>query len=97
MIDLHCHILPGVDDGADSLDEALNMARIAVADGIQRLVATPHQACWDRTKCRATAAQVENLQRELNLCGIPLTLACGVEMYLGLICYRERMMGEHTL
>jgi protein-tyrosine phosphatase len=89
MIDLHCHVLPGVDDGARSLDEALSMARIAVADGIQRLVATPHQIGWDGAKCRAIAAQVENLQRELNTCGIPLTLASGVEMYLVLDLLQE--------
>jgi protein-tyrosine phosphatase len=42
MIDLHSHILPGVDDGARSLDEAFDMARMAVADGIEVMAATPH-------------------------------------------------------
>jgi protein-tyrosine phosphatase len=42
MIDIHSHILPEVDDGARSLDEALEMARIAAADGIQQMVCTPH-------------------------------------------------------
>jgi len=42
MIDLHCHILPGVDDGAETLEEALEMARIAKNDGIKTIVATPH-------------------------------------------------------
>ena len=42
MLDLHCHILPGVDDGAASLDESLAMARFCVADGITHVVATPH-------------------------------------------------------
>lgn len=42
MLDLHCHILPGVDDGAASLDEALAMARFCVADGITHVAATPH-------------------------------------------------------
>ncbi|MCB1687067.1 MAG: capsular biosynthesis protein [Halioglobus sp.] len=42
MIDLHCHLLPGVDDGPDSLDEALDMARLAVANGISHSVITPH-------------------------------------------------------
>ena len=42
MLDLHCHILPGVDDGAASLDEALAMARFCVRDGITHVVATPH-------------------------------------------------------
>jgi protein-tyrosine phosphatase len=42
MIDLHCHILPGVDDGPDTLDESLAMARFKAADGITHVVATPH-------------------------------------------------------
>lgn len=42
MIDIHCHILPGVDDGAQSLEESLLMARRAVEDGIKTIVATPH-------------------------------------------------------
>ncbi|MCJ7538683.1 MAG: hypothetical protein MUO88_03360 [Desulfobacterales bacterium] len=42
MIDLHCHILPGVDDGPADMDESLAMARQAAADGIQTLVAAPH-------------------------------------------------------
>ncbi len=42
MIDLHCHILPGVDDGAQSLSDSINMARQAVEQGIHTIVATPH-------------------------------------------------------
>jgi protein-tyrosine phosphatase len=42
MIDIHCHPLPGVDDGARSLDMAVAMCRIAANDGVTHLVATPH-------------------------------------------------------
>ena len=42
MIDLHCHLLPGIDDGPDTLEEALEMARIAVANGIGLAHVTPH-------------------------------------------------------
>jgi len=42
MIDLHCHILPGLDDGAQSLEEAVEMAKMAEEDGIEKIVATPH-------------------------------------------------------
>ena len=42
MIDIHCHILPSVDDGPSSLEESLAMARRAVEDGINTIVATPH-------------------------------------------------------
>ena len=42
MIDIHSHILPGIDDGARTLEESLEMAEIAAADGIEQIVATPH-------------------------------------------------------
>lgn len=42
MIDIHSHILPQLDDGAKSLEEALEMARLAADDGIQQMVCTPH-------------------------------------------------------
>jgi len=42
MIDLHTHVLPGLDDGAATLEEALEMMRIAAEDGITEIVATPH-------------------------------------------------------
>lgn len=43
MIDLHCHVLPGIDDGAGDLAEAVAMCRLAAADGCEAMVATPHQ------------------------------------------------------
>ena len=42
MIDVHCHILPGLDDGPDKMEESLEMTETAVADGITHVVATPH-------------------------------------------------------
>ena len=42
MIDIHCHILPGIDDGADSFDTACAMAEMAIADGITHVIGTPH-------------------------------------------------------
>ena len=42
MIDVHCHILPEVDDGAESMQQAINMAKIAQEEGISKMIATPH-------------------------------------------------------
>ena len=42
MIDIHCHILPGIDDGPEKIEESIEMARIASCDGITKIVATPH-------------------------------------------------------
>ncbi|MFP3668929.1 CpsB/CapC family capsule biosynthesis tyrosine phosphatase [Priestia sp. SIMBA_032] len=42
MIDIHSHILPGVDDGASAMEDAVNMARLALDEGITKIIATPH-------------------------------------------------------
>ena len=42
MIDLHCHILPGIDDGSPDIETSIKMANVAVADGIKTIAATPH-------------------------------------------------------
>ncbi len=42
MVDIHCHILPGIDDGSKSWDMTAEMCRVAAADGITHIVATPH-------------------------------------------------------
>ena len=44
MVDLHCHILPGLDDGAANMEESIAMAESAIADGITHVVATPHSS-----------------------------------------------------
>ncbi|MEA3345713.1 MAG: CpsB/CapC family capsule biosynthesis tyrosine phosphatase [Chloroflexota bacterium] len=81
MIDLHAHILPGLDDGAQSLEEALEMARVASADGVSCLVATPHEvgfSSYDSERVRALTAQ---LQEEVKAEGLPLRLVVGTEAY----------------
>jgi protein-tyrosine phosphatase len=45
MIDLHCHLLPGIDDGPADSAMSLAMARLAVADGIETIACTPHSGC----------------------------------------------------
>lgn len=42
MIDIHCHVLPGLDDGAATIEEAVDMCRSAAAAGVEMIVATPH-------------------------------------------------------
>jgi protein-tyrosine phosphatase len=42
MIDIHCHLLPGLDDGPDTIEESLQMAEMAIIDGITHVIATPH-------------------------------------------------------
>lgn len=82
MIDIHCHLLPNVDDGPTSWDDSLEMARIASQDGIQIAVTTPH---WiQRTKWEPSPNEinekVEVLNKKLKENEIPLTILPGMEV-----------------
>lgn len=83
MIDLHCHLLPGVDDGAPTLDVALAMARCAVADGIEVIACTPHiyPGLYENNRIAIEAA-TEALRRELEAEAIPLRLVVGADTHL---------------
>lgn len=67
MYDLHLHVLPGIDDGADSFAMAREMCRMAAADGIEALVTTPHQRTplWDNRDPEALAEIRQRLQRDV--------------------------------
>ncbi len=82
-IDLHTHILPGFDDGARDDEQALAMARMAVADGVGCIVATPHSL--DRGWGQLPAAirdQVARLQAVCRDQGLDLEIVPGLEAYI---------------
>lgn len=84
MIDTHCHMLPGIDDGAPDAEVALEMARIAVNDGVRTTIVTPHMREGDYMNerddvLRATASFEALLTRE----GVPLEVVPGSEVHLG--------------
>lgn len=81
MIDLHCHILPGVDDGAQDMAEAIAMAENAVEEGITHIVATPHHKCygWENEKEKIIRL-VAKVQAEINQKNIPITILPGQEV-----------------
>lgn len=81
-IDFHCHILPGVDDGAPSLEEALVMARLAIEDGTGTIVATPHAlASRYNPSPNAVAEAFDRLSAALEENQIPLRLHRAAEVY----------------
>lgn len=81
FIDTHCHMLPGVDDGAGTWDDALAMARLAVADGIATTVVTPHQLGANRQLDGPTIrAKTAHLQQFLNQNDVPLAVLPGAEV-----------------
>ncbi|MHB1400664.1 MAG: tyrosine-protein phosphatase [Trichloromonadaceae bacterium] len=83
MIDWHCHLLPGIDDGAPDLEESLAMARSLVAAGYRQVCCTPHCMHGVYGNNRQSVQQaVAALQLELNAAGIPLKLLAGMEYYL---------------
>lgn len=80
MIDLHCHILPGLDDGALDLDDSLAMARQAERDGIAVVCATPHIRHDHDVAIEELAARVHALQERLDGDGVDVRVLRGGEL-----------------
>lgn len=83
LIDLHCHILPSIDDGAQTMTGSLEMARQAVAEGIHTIVATPHHKNGKYDNERVNIIQqVKQLNDELQQYKMPLQILPGQEVRL---------------
>ncbi len=84
MIDIHCHILPQSDDGADSMDTSLLMARMAADSGVKKIIATPHcntpRALEKNYRDAALATRFVQLIRQVRDAGIPLEILPGAEV-----------------
>lgn len=80
MIDVHCHILPGIDDGAKNLPETVEMAKSAVQEGITHIIATPHYKKREYENSKEKILQaVEIVNQELSRQNIPLEILPGQE------------------
>ena len=83
MIDLHCHILPGLDDGSSSAEESLAMARLALQDGIRTIVATPHALDGVyNVSFKAVAEGAASFQKLLITKGLELQVLVGSDVHL---------------
>lgn len=80
FIDLHCHLLPGVDDGALDLDDSVAMARVAVKEGFEAICATPHIRHDHDVRIGEIAGRVAALDEELERREIPLRVLTGGEV-----------------
>lgn len=78
-IDLHTHILPGVDDGARSIEDSLELAKMAVESGVRTVVATPHSG-YGTGFAAEVEGRVRALQYRLRCEGIPLRVLPGMEI-----------------
>ena len=83
MIDTHLHILPGVDDGPETLEESLALARALVQEGVSAAIATPHYNDeYRRRSADEIRGRVYDVQQALDRCGIPLRLFAGHEVLI---------------
>jgi protein-tyrosine phosphatase len=83
MIDLHSHILPGLDDGSPNLAESLEMARLAVADGTTHMACTPHivRGMYENGTDNIVRA-VHALEQALRRAEVPLILYVGADVHI---------------
>ena len=82
IIDIHSHILPGLDDGARDMDETVGMLEIAVREGIEAIVTTPHyEVGVERERLAKYGKVYEDLQNYITTHEIPLKLYPGNEIY----------------
>lgn len=81
MIDIHCHILPGIDDGAKTMEESLAMAELAADGGTTIVFATPHINTSERYDATQISMRVDALQSEIDAKSIPMQIIRGAECY----------------
>jgi protein-tyrosine phosphatase len=80
MIDLHSHVLPGIDDGPDTVERSVMLARAAVAAGIRTMVATPHVSARCRNDADTIARLVDQVNWRLRAEEIELEILPGAEI-----------------
>jgi len=82
MVDIHHHLLFGLDDGSDSLETSLAMAQLAVADGITHVVCTPHANSTYSFDPHVNQLKLATLRDRLAADSIPLTLGTGCDFHV---------------
>jgi protein-tyrosine phosphatase len=85
MIDLHCHVLPGIDDGPATVEESVALARAAAAAGTRVLVATPHVSLRYANRAREIAQAAERLGERLSHEQIDIAVDVGAEIAIARI------------
>lgn len=95
LVDIHCHLLPGIDDGATGPDESLAMAAMAADDGIGVIVATPHQlGNHAGNRGESIRARVAELQQAIDDRGLPLSVLPGADVRIESDLVEKILSGE---
>jgi protein-tyrosine phosphatase len=83
FIDIHCHLLPGLDDGAACMEDALEMAALAHGDGIEIVIATPHaDHQYEALPFAVLESRIQELQTALDQAGNPLRVLPGADVHI---------------
>lgn len=80
MIDTHCHLLPGLDDGPRRIEQSVALARELTGAGVRHVICTPHYSRRFPTDHDTATARLEELRQVLAAAGIPLELGLGAEI-----------------
>lgn len=89
MVDLHTHVLPGIDDGASDVEEAIEIVRLIAADGARTIVATPHVRDDYPTTPEQMARTLRDLREAVAAAGIEVELLGGGEISLGSLALHD--------
>lgn len=85
MIDLHCHVLPGIDDGPETEEDALALLTAMAAEGVRTVVATPHVSERYPNRSEVIAERVETMRRALARAGLEIELLPGAEVAMEVV------------
>jgi protein-tyrosine phosphatase len=96
LIDIHTHLIPNVDDGADSIEETLRLAQAAVDEGISHTVLTPHHnRFWVTNEKDTVLKDTERVRRAIQKANIPLTVSPGQEIRMNDEFIDELLAGNY--
>ncbi len=95
FVDIHCHLAPGIDDGAKSWEQSLEMARLAVSDGFEAMICTPHQlGNYGHNSGEIIRRTITQLQQVLTSHRIPLKVLPGADVRIEPCMYDRLKTGD---
>ncbi len=83
LVDIHCHVLPGIDDGAESIEDALDMVQLSVESGVKKVICTPHSisGVFDNYRGSKLTDEFWEFKNTINDAKLPLEVYLGMEVF----------------